>query len=134
VLDIEYTYSNSNPTIHDNNGNVRTQKITAGAFAVNQTYAYEELNRLSSASEKVGSETNPRWTQSYGYDRFGNRTSLTNTGEIPPQTAPGVDPTTNRLVGFPYDAAGNLTQYNSQDCDYDGENRMVLRLVSGRVF
>jgi len=131
ILDIEYTYSDTNPNIHDNNGNVRTQKVTAGAFFLTQTYTYDQLNRLGSASEKVGSETNPRWTQSYGYDRFGNRTSLANTGEIPPQTAPGVDPATNRLLGFPYDAAGNLAQSNFVNRYYDAENRMVLIGNSG---
>ncbi|MEK6300230.1 MAG: RHS repeat-associated core domain-containing protein [Acidobacteriota bacterium] len=129
ILDLEYTYSNSNPNIHDNNGNVRTQKVTAGAFFLTQTYTYDGLNRLGSASEKVGSETNPRWSQSYGYDRFGNRTSLINSGSeanlLPTQSTPAIDSATNRLVGFHYDAAGNLAQADFVTRYYDAENRMV---------
>ena len=51
-----------------------TQKITApktggGNLVLTQTYTYDALNRLSGASEN-GS---PTWSQTYDYDRWGNR-------------------------------------------------------------
>src|SRR5262249_43901174 len=51
LLKLNYTYSNSNPAIHDNNGNVLTQTITIGSTVMTQTYGYDALNRLSSATE-----------------------------------------------------------------------------------
>ena len=56
LLKLEYAYSNSNPSIHDNNGNVLTQKITApktssGTLVLTQSYNYDKLNRLSDAAE-----------------------------------------------------------------------------------
>jgi YD repeat-containing protein len=92
-----------------NNGNMLSQKITVGASVINQSYGYDQLNRLTQVQESVN--TVNRWTQNYGYDRFGNRTSLSNSGSesglLPAQTTPAVNSLTNRLQSISYDQAGN---------------------------
>ena len=45
-LKLEYTYG-----ITNNNGNVLTQKITIGANVINQSYTYDGVNRLWTATE-----------------------------------------------------------------------------------
>jgi YD repeat-containing protein len=74
------------------------------------SYQYDKLNRLISASSTLG------WSQTYGYDGYGNLTSR----------SPGLnilaDASTNRMVGFSYDGNGNL---HSGNWGYDIENRLV---------
>jgi len=131
VLGLDYTYSTSGGGEgSDNNGNVRTQTITPapGATYV-QTYTYDVVNRLSSAAETYNGKG--IWTQSYSFDRWGNRTSLVNSGSkaqyLPTQSTPPVDSATNRLLGPVYDAAGNMTLADAFQYPlygYDAENRM----------
>ena len=112
-----------------NNGNVLSQGILIGTTSINQSYTYDELNRLKTASEAS-------WTQTYAYDRWANRTSLTNTGSqgslLPTQATPTVDATNNRLIGFTYDSAGNIkVDAAGNSYNYDGENRMTSCAVGG---
>ena len=53
----------------NNNGNLAGQLITVGATSLSQSYGYDPLNRLLTASE--GSN----WSQTYDYcsNQFGNR-------------------------------------------------------------
>ncbi len=104
-----------------NNGNLRSQTILA--LAKTQTYTYDPLNRLKTADE-------PRdWSQTYDYDRFGNR--AVTAGYLPnptltPQSLSAFDPTTNRLTASQYDAAGNQTRdAAARTFTYDAENRQV---------
>jgi len=125
----------------DNNGNLYVQQhwvptddaITGSSF-MQQNYGYDALNRLNWMGEYQNGATNTG-SQSYGYDRYGNRTisSASGTGINNKQFA--VDTNTNRL-GVPtgqsgamqYDANGNLTNdtYSGMGSRaYDAENRMV---------
>jgi len=145
VLQLDYTYSNSNPSIHDNNGNVLTQTITAsksggGNLILTQTYSYDPLNRLQVASEN-GS---PAWTQTFDCDRFGNR--AVRQGSYIPTPNIGLTPlsanatdfsafdqSTNRLnkniqpqTNIDYDNAGNLKKdAAARSLAYDAENRLI---------
>lgn len=110
-----------------NNGNVLSQKITAptgtGTLLLTQSYTYDKLNRLLTANEKVNQESTPRWTQIFSFDRWGNRTGLTNTGELPPAKQLAVNPATNRFSALTYDEAGNqLSDESSHPLNYDAEN------------
>ncbi|MFY9571566.1 MAG: RHS repeat-associated core domain-containing protein, partial [Blastocatellia bacterium] len=138
LLKLEYTFGSNT-----NNGNVLTQKITApkaagGDLVLTQSYEYDEVNRLLSASEN-GS---PAWSQTYDYDRYGNRAvrngsyiPMTNIGLTPQSTSStdfsAFDQQTNRLkqATFPnvlYDGAGNLARDQaSRTFAYDGENRQT---------
>ncbi len=52
-----------------NNGNLQSQSITRPGVSVSQTYAYDAVNRLSSATQ-TGTTA---WSQNYNFDAFGNR-------------------------------------------------------------
>jgi len=77
-------------------------RIVSSSDAVtgeNVSYTYDALNRLIAATSTGGVQ----WSESYGYDGFGN---LTARGS----TLPQVDPTTNRarMIGDNgFDANGN---------------------------
>ena len=113
----------------------------------NQKFHYDELARLKTAeqyrwTDKGGLWNQIRyWTQSYSYDRYGNRTGVAasnNTGL--PVTADGFqsltfEPASNRITtaGFVYDSAGNQTQNNSgQSFVYDAAGRLAkVKNLSG---
>ncbi len=113
-----------------NNGSLRSQKITFAGLseAYEQTYTYDDLNRLKSAEEKIGTTTN--WKQTFNYDRYGNRTfDAANTTTISVSntvTNPSASTSTNRLAGHTYDAAGNLTvDAENRRFVYDAENHQT---------
>ncbi|MDA0207571.1 MAG: RHS repeat-associated core domain-containing protein [Acidobacteria bacterium] len=123
----------------DNNGNVMSQTITAPGGVFSQTYAYDALNRIESATE--GST----WTRAYHYDRYGNRGVQGDVGSPSPAplcaiaTAPGCNSgavayaATNRFTSTwaEYDDAGNIAQWKDPNAAgarawsafYDGENK-----------
>jgi YD repeat-containing protein len=134
VLKLDYGYGTTM-----NNGNVTSQTITApkasgGNLVLIQTYTYDSLNRLLSASEN-GS---PSWVQNYDYDRWGNRAVNPSSTLIPnpaltPQSLNDFGSATNRitLAEFVYDAAGNIkndpatTSNPPNGMVYDAENRQT---------
>jgi RHS repeat-associated protein len=121
-LRLDYTYGATN-----NNGNVQTQRIViAGSLDVTQTYTYDELNRLKTANESNGAN----WSQTYGFDRFGNRWVSASTGytlsPLTPTAAGAFNTANNRLFASGYDSAGNqTTDAQSRSFTYDGENRQI---------
>ena len=129
LLLLDYSYGTAS-----NNGNVLSQRIRAGTLNQTQSYTYDELNRLKTARE-AGSGTG--WSQTYGYDRYGNRrvTGGADHGSNPaltPQMEIDIDTGSNRLAGIKgmnrlgYDWAGNLTaDWAGRSLTYDGDNRMV---------
>ncbi|MCZ2154452.1 MAG: hypothetical protein LC114_11230 [Bryobacterales bacterium] len=77
------------------------------------------------------------WSQSYGYDRFGNRWVAGSSG-LPvdprtPDSSAKINAANNRLTGanYGYDAAGNQTIYGGWTLGYDAENRLVSSQPSG---
>jgi RHS repeat-associated protein len=158
LLSLEYTYGGST-----NNGNVMSQQIQfpGQAAPISQTYTYDGVNRLGSATE--GSVV-----QTYGYNRFGNRwvvpPSFIPNPALTPTAEGAFDNQTNRL-SLPnlYDASGNHTRdtssavhfftYNGDNLqatydlsdpptanrvsyEYDGEGRRIRRSQAGafRIF
>lgn len=116
-----------------NNGNVQSQTITVPGAATPyvQSYTYDQVNRLWTAEEKIGSASN--WKQVYTYDQYGNRNLTSETSypdythytqaqtdptthlPIDPVGNPVIDPATNRISvtatgqgNYQYDSAGNL--------------------------
>ena len=117
-----------------NTGNVARQSISGAGLASSfvQSYKYDPLHRIIDARETNG--VNQTWTQSFGYDRYGNRTSLSqNVGgqqlEINNLTLPEIDPITNRFregQGYRYDAAGNLIENaEGRGFIFNGDNKQV---------
>lgn len=110
-----------------NNGNLTGQTINrtiAGtASTLGQSYTYDGVNRLLSATETGGAS--PEWSQAYGYDQFGNR--WVSAGEIlspfTPQASTNFDGA-NHLKGFQYDSDGQMTVQGAYQFAYDAEGRM----------
>jgi len=118
-LELEYDYSAT-----ANNGNLDRHVIRQAGQTWTQTFSYDGVNRLASASEAGG------FSRSYGYDRFGNRwvaasSGITAADSHEPTVGTLFDRTTNRLAIQSYDAAGNLTSYDPRTLSYDAENRMI---------
>ena len=124
-----------------NNGNVVSQQIQVGdSLDQTQTYTYDKLNRLKTATE-TGRGTG--WMQTYQYDRYGNRAVTGADSYLPmtdhtltPQALTSFNTSSNRLNGLvAYDGAGNLTQdWAGRNFKYDGDNRMVdFRFTAGGV-
>ena len=131
VLQLDYTYNTTGQT--NNNGNVVSQTITIGTTVMTDSFGYDALNRLSSASETGAAS----WSQNYGFDRFGNRwfssgSYLPNPTLTPQSVAAYGDQSNNRLSASQYDNAGNLTlDAASSAFTYDAENRQISSNVGG---
>ena len=130
LLLLDYSYGAGS-----NNGNVLSQRIRVGdSLNQHQAYTYDALNRLSTAAES-GSGT--AWSQTYAYDRYGNRRVTAGAAHgsnqaLTPQSTADIAASTNRLAGtkgvntVAYDAAGNLkADWAANAFKYDGDNRLV---------
>lgn len=96
-----------NYTARTNNGQISSVVEGTGERVA---YTYDMLKRLTNATSSV-------WgSQSYSYDGFGNMTSKGGSFNVL------VNPATNQMTGFNYDANGNMYQGNWK---YDVENRLV---------
>jgi len=131
LLKLEYNYG----AAAQNNGSLKEQKITVptvGAnqgFTATQTYAYDNLNRIQSATENVSSQQT--WKQTFQYDRYGNKSfdaaNTTTLGSCPQTVCnPTISTGNNRFStgqGYSYDSAGNVTQdAEARQFLYDAEN------------
>ena len=67
----------------------------------------------------------PNQAFTYGYDRYGNRWSQTATQGSGPQPQFSFDSITNRIAGYAYDAAGNVTSDGIHSYAYDAEGNQV---------
>src|SRR5712671_434342 len=101
-----------------------------------QQYSYDNLNRLTQVHEHTGTD----WQQTYGYDRYGNRTiDGNNTSAAIPHPQFDLETATNRLYGpgdlafsessrsMRYDATGNLWKdtFNTLPLKIDAQSRGV---------
>jgi len=113
-----------------NTGNIAKQSISFQGLTnpFIQTYKYDSLYRLTEAKETSGSNTN--WTQTFTYDRFGNRlTFAQNIGGITNNQTPTVDAATNRfsdIQSYGYDLNGNLiVDSQGRQFTFNGENKQT---------
>jgi RHS repeat-associated protein len=134
----EYGELTANGTLQ-NTGNITKQTINFEGLAnpFVQTYKYDALDRITEAKELSG--TTETWKQTYNYDRFGNRTNLSQTVNnqqlaVNNQILPNIDPNTNRFAvnqGFIYDKTGNITQETDKSTNlprtmiFNGDNKQV---------
>ena len=131
LLDLQFFYGGStvlNGNSTANNGNVtqmvlNTSQKGAPVTSFTQTYAYDSVNRITSASD-----TGP-WQQTFNYDQFGNMWSPYYTGlpsqPLMPSLQSAYTAVTNQLAGQSYDAAGNQLVFASSNLAYDAENRQA---------
>ena len=107
-----YTYSAT-----QNNGRILQSTDAAAGQTIN--YTYDTLNRLATAS-------GTGWAESYTYDGFGNLTDKTPTAGSPPVLHVAVNAANNQLVGYAYDANGNMTSIpGTASFTYDVRNHIV---------
>ena len=135
LLKLEYGYGSST----ENNGNLKTQKVSFNGLAqpFEQTYTYDSLNRLKSATETVSGVQNPTWKQTFDYDRYGNRwfdaANTTTLGSCSQTVCNPLINTSNNQIKkdqnndqineYDFDANGNLTKDASgKQFLYDAEN------------
>lgn len=129
---VTHTASSSNGTVLNhaysydlgggvNNGNIAsiTNNVDTGR---SQSFTYDNLNRLASAQSQATSGADC-WGNGYGYDRYGNLLSMTVTQCSAPNLSVSVN-TNNQIVGYSYDAAGNLTNDGTLSYNWDAENRL----------
>jgi RHS repeat-associated protein len=84
----------------------------------NWTYSYDALDRLVGARR-------PGRALSYDYDRNGNRWRQNSLDLQAPSRQYGFDASSNRIVGFTYDALGNVIFDGAHRYAYDAENRLI---------
>lgn len=135
-----------------NNGNLARQTITVPTIAATtgftaiQSYTYDSIDRLKSATETISSSQT--WKQTFNYDRFGNKSFDTgNTtlqsvdSSIAKVTNPEILTTNNRFKldqdndsvnDYGYDSSGNLTaNARGQSFAYNAENLQITAIGTG---
>ncbi|MGC8893202.1 MAG: choice-of-anchor D domain-containing protein, partial [Candidatus Saccharicenans sp.] len=119
LYDASYTY--------DGVGNITAIESTAPAPALNATFSYDALYRLTSATYSIGRVNN----YTYQYDAYGNMLRVDENGV--PVFEKAYD-SHNRIIGFSYDDRGNLLYANGKYFNWDGFNRLSSILnTSGEV-
>ena len=134
----DYGYGQFNTTTgavdtSKNNGQLGKINATIGTTAQwNQGFNYDQLGRLTNVVEYQGSSMSTQtYAQSYGYDRYGNRTQSANATLGLLSIASSDYDTTNNNNRFvsnvaTYDAAGNITtdaKFRSLTYTYDANGR-----------
>jgi RHS repeat-associated protein len=137
LLDLSYSYLRAGTTTGRTGQLTKITNNLDTSGKKNRAYEYDALGRLSKASGGA-STTAPQWSEAYVYDRYGNRTTVTQAGTaadgsaIPRDGLTGLacSAATNRITGFTYDSAGNLTRGKRADgtwqkYEYDAASRLV---------
>jgi RHS repeat-associated protein len=125
LLDLTYDYGTGN------NGQIQAIHYFSSPGVEDTTrttyFTYDAWARLATARTGVVSATPGTWSLQWTYDRFGNRLQQLllggNYGGAQPQFT--VSEATNRIGGFVYDAAGNLTSDGVRSFSYDALNRLL---------
>jgi len=126
-------YPCASPAVYcsNNNGNILEEDMTTpGVSGLKQTFTYDALNRLATATEKNSGGTTT-WSETYGYDIYGNRwvsaTTPTGLETAFTPTASSNFNSSNRLLnnGALYDLSGNQTTIGGFTNTFDAENRLA---------
>ena len=127
-LAYEYGELNTDGSVNivKNTGNIAKQTVSFNGLAQPfiQTFKYDSLYRITEARETNNNQQT--WKQTFGYDRFGNRTAYqkfigTTPVTLDNKSFPQIDATTNRILttqSYVFDKNGNLT--------LDAENRSFI--------
>ena len=123
--------------INGNNGNVLRQSIAINSSTpqYSQTFVYDNLNRLSIASEISSGSTT--WSETFGYDDAGNRWVSTTTPAgletaFTPTVSTNFDTGNHLMVNnASYDSAGNQKVIGGYAFTYDAENRLTSSTIGG---
>lgn len=138
ILTLRYDYSTGVP---GNNGQIQAMHYFNAPGAEDPTksesFTYDAWSRLSQA-QTLNLTASNTWSLQWSYDRLGNRLTqkLTGGNLLIGQPTFAVDPSTNHIIGFCYDAAGNLLDQGACPAGghlytYDGANRLTA--INGTV-
>jgi RHS repeat-associated protein len=121
-----------------NNGNIATEGINAAGTVFNQSFTYDNVNRITSGTETQNLQTT--WSRNFNYDQFGNMyvTNAQGIGLAPatPQATSAFNQANNQLATGPdslvqYDPAGNLTtDAQGNMYVYDAENKLTASTMT----
>lgn len=118
-MNLTYNYGTAD------NGQIQgiTDNITASQST---SYQYDELGRLKTA-QTTDQTSAGTWKLGFKYDTYGNRLAQLPEGGTAsmPINEMQVDPATNRISAYQYDAAGNMTNDGLHTYTYDAENRLT---------
>ncbi|MBI1766632.1 MAG: RHS repeat-associated core domain-containing protein [Acidobacteria bacterium] len=149
ALDLIYEYTKYGTSV-GRTGQL-TKIINNKDTSKNKYYDYDALGRLKNVYSFTGTAnpmTSNQWKQTYGYDRFGNRTTVTKAGTIAYEdglasltfTDGSNKVKTNRITkaGYTYDEAGNLTCGETgnnvwQKYQYDAAGRLACTKDNNNV-
>lgn len=137
-LSYEYNRGQSNGTLNGKTGQL-TRIVNNLDYNKNRVFEFDTLGRLKTAKGGIPNGA-ANWTQSYGYDRYGNRETVSaagvtfNSAAVPTDGLPSLsyDKPSNRIntAGYVYDLAGNLVRGqdaagNWQKYEYDAAGRLI---------
>ncbi len=142
-----YYYAATSPTscsdlksgTSGNNGNVMGEYLQEGAAGVgfpalqHQTFnTYDGVNRLlTSRATANGSGTFGYSTMTFGYDQFGNMSCAAQGVAGCPYHTYGAPSTNNRVNGYTYNAAGNVTSDGTLNYSWDAEGKLIQATGTG---
>jgi RHS repeat-associated protein len=145
ILDLKYNF-NLGSTDNGNVMGITNNRDTTRS----QTFAYDALNRITTAETTSTYATSPAncWGESYFYDNltaaggaWGNLTSTSPassayTGCVQESNLSVSVSSNNRFSqsGYSYDSAGNLTAEGTQTFSYDAENHLVSTAGTNYVY
>jgi hypothetical protein len=88
-----------------------------------QTFTYDPLNRITSGWSQASTGA-ASWGENYTIDAWGNLQMTPMANKAHGGSFQIASDGNNHATGLPYDAAGNLTAYNSSAYTYDAGNMM----------
>jgi RHS repeat-associated protein len=145
VSDVGYSFSadgSNSPASDRSNIQRRTSHAEVGIAAGAVTnYAYDSLDRLTSATETAGLAQTAAWA--YAYDNAGNRTTQTRVGSTgaPAGTTAYTYNTANQLItstgavaAYTYDAAGNQTRNGATGQAMTFNTRQAVTKISATTY
>ena len=150
IMDLSYYYARdlSKGSLNGTTGNL-TKIINNLDRNKDRKYEYDTLGRLIKAKGGVaaGGSGVANWTQTYNYDRYGNKTTTTKSGITANSAAIPLDglasqsfsSVTNRITTSGYDNAGNMTRGKAPDgslqrFEYDEAGRIKhIKTDSGTI-
>ena len=110
----------------NDNGNVQSIKNCRDTNRT-QNFQYDALNRIKQAATQGAN-----WGEAFTIDAWANLTNKdTVSGKLNPEPFAAPADVNNRLTGYVYDAAGNMTGNNPYSYAFDAENRMKTTTNAG---
>ena len=114
----------------NDNGTLQSATFKAGGpgypqfLVINQSFNYDKLKRLTSASDSGG------WSRTFNYDQAGNLWVTNAVGGPWSGSTPTTNAfTNNRINGASYDLSGNQLVVNGDTLAYDAENRQSAAII-----